>query len=181
MALAASTGLATAQEPAPAGPRVVTNGDRVRIVAPGLFPGAMEGRVEALYPDTLVLRPGEGEPFAIPLAGVKELAVNRGSAQQLFVFLAVFPAAYLGGALAKETFFPGDGTVSVLEGTVVALGGVVGLLAGRLVGAQIDRLVFGEKWEEVPVSRVRWETRTFRDTARAGEMKILFYVSVAHR
>ena len=38
------------------------------------------------------------------------------------------------------------------------VGVVLGGAGGYFLGRQFDRRVFGENWEEVPISRIRWES-----------------------
>jgi membrane protein YqaA with SNARE-associated domain len=88
-----------------------------------------------------------------------------------------------GGAAAGNALVPNDASQFAL-----VLGGIVGAVVGGFIGYQIgkgfDTIVFGMRWVEVPLSRVRWETRGFRDAApsasRSRELALTLSVSVRH-
>ena len=128
---------------------VLVQGDKVRITAPRLFSDTLVGRVESLFPDTLLVRPKNAAATVVPLSLVSKLAISRGNKQIVGELL---------GLVASE-LSPLDSNSNINTNIFTAIGVVAGGMGGYFLGRQFDRRVFGENWEEVPVSRIRWETQ----------------------
>jgi len=52
-----------------------------------------------------------------------------------------------------------DSNSNINTNIFTVIGVVAGGMGGYFLGRQFDRRVFGENWEEVPVSRICWETQ----------------------
>lgn len=166
LVLLCAMGQASAQEAPkisdewPRNERLLFVGDKVRITAAELFPGRVAGEVEWILPDTLVLRPKDYAPQLVPLASVQALEISRGNEQYVGAvlggLLGILAGASIAGSLAGS-----DGPQSGFDtkALLVSAGAILGGFGGYFVGKQADRLVFGERWEEIPVSRILWETR----------------------
>ncbi len=144
-----------AQQDAPVAP-----GARVRVSAPSIVNKRLVGTVVALKVDTLVVdAKGRRGPLALPLAFVTGLEVSRGRKSNVgkgagLGFLAgAFGGAILGLVTYEECtgFCPVDpgagGTALILA---VVLGGV-----GAGLGAVIGAVIPSERWETVPLDRIR--------------------------
>lgn len=62
----------------------------------------------------------------------------------------------------------------------VSVGVAAGVLTGYLLGKRLDRVVFGERWKEVPVSHLLWETRLGGVSASIPDGQPMFAVSYSH-
>ena len=140
---------------------VLVQGDKVRITAPRLFPDVLVGRVESLFPDTLLVKPKHAAATVVPLSLVSKLAISRGNKQIVGEIAGMLFGAMLGGLVASE-LSPLDPNSSININVFTIVGVVLGGACGYFLGKQFDRRVFGENWEEVPVSRVRWESQQRR-------------------
>jgi hypothetical protein len=168
---------ATAQQ------RTFVTGDEVRVTATSLFPGRVRGIVLGARPDTLVLElefQKEAGAAVIPLDAVETFEVARGNSQM--VGRLILPLLGIaGGAAAGNAVVPNDA-----DQFFFVLGGILGAVAGGLIGYQMgkgfDAIVFGTRWVEVPLSRVRWETRGFHNAApwegRTRELSLALSLSV---
>jgi uncharacterized protein YcfJ len=136
---------------------VLETGDKVRIMAPSLFTEMLVGRVESILPDTLLVKPKKLSAAVIPLSDVSQLAISRGNNQIVGEVLGTLFGAMLGGLIASE-LSPTDPNSSINTNIFTIVGVVAGGAGGHFIGKQFDRRLFGENWEEVPISRVRWES-----------------------
>jgi hypothetical protein len=157
LVLTASVDLFAQQEPP------VTPGDRVRVSWLGDAP--LVSTVLALRADTLVLDvEGRVAPLELPLALVKKVEVRRG--QKSNAGRGARTGGLLGamfGLLVGVVAWTGcdsddssDSCESAVEGIgVVAIG--VGIFGGvgAGVGAIIGALSTSDRWEEVPMDRLR--------------------------
>lgn len=167
-------GAAHAQDPEPRIERpidlsqkpLVRPGSRVRITAADLFDGRAQGKVESIRPDTLVLNTRRLGELTAPLTAVDDLSLHRGNNQDLFRIAAIFPGAFA-GAVAADAAVPSQRD-DFAHAVVVSVGGAIGLFLGAVAGYYIDRWVFGERWEEIPVSRIRWESRNLNRNSASG-------------
>ena len=137
---------------------MLVQGDKVRITAPRLFSDTLVGRVESLFPDTLLVRPKNAAATVVPLSLVSKLAISRGNKQIVGELLGTLFGAMLGGLVASE-LSPLNSNSNINTNIFTVIGVVAGGMGGYFLGRQFDRRVFGENWEEVPVSRIRWETQ----------------------
>jgi hypothetical protein len=161
--------------------RVVVPGSRVRIDAPTLFAERLDGTVEALRPDTLLLRldPKNAETTLIPVASVERLQVFQGNQAAYGEIFGTIAGMLAGGLLAHE-LVPSDRYTGVARSVSAGAGVLLGGLAGYLIGKQVDKAVFGERWKEVPISRVLWETRLQPRVAAYPDGKFVFALSFYH-
>jgi hypothetical protein len=142
--------------------RLVPPGTRVRIDAPTLFAERQDGTIEALRPDTLLLKfdAKDTATTLVPVASVERLEVFQGNRAPYGEIFGTIGGMLAGGLLAYEVAPSGSSTWDELSRSLyVAVGVLLGGAAGYLVGRQLDKAVFGERWKEIPVSRVLWETR----------------------
>ena len=152
----------TAQEPPP-----VKVGDRVRVTAPGLGVPNRDGILRLLDADSLVMRPEYGGPsrLVIPLASLTRFEVHRGGKSHVGA-----GAGY--GALAGAVIGVGSaailcsnatfGCAEFTGGVYLVLGGG-GAVAGLLIGSIVGALITTERWEEIPLDRLRLQVAPQRD------------------
>ena len=137
----------------------VVPGARVRITAPSVADHRLVGTVVTLDADTLKLRSKkQAVLLAIPVSGVAKLDVNTGRKRN-FLKGAAIGAVSVGSLGAVIGLGSGDddpddflaftaGEKAMIN--AIYLGGL-GLVMGTLIGA----IVKTEKWESVPVDRIR--------------------------
>ncbi len=160
---------ATAQEAPP-----VKVGDRVRVTAPDLGLYKQAGRLEALRADTLVVAVADST-MTFPVASVTRLELSRGQKSHGLAgaliggLVGAASGAILGYAdgddppCRESGWFAcwGETRLTAKEkaraGAIVL--GIVGVVVGRIVGANTKT----DKWEEVPVDRVRVSLGPQRD------------------
>lgn len=133
---------------------VLDHDDLVRITAPSLSPKRLQGRVASLTGDTLVLRTMDTPTgrLLVPLDSITKLEVFQGTGKEWGSFFGLFGGAVVGAGLGKVLV--GDESAQGPVGGIL-VGAFAGGLAGYLVGTYLDWAVFGEDWEEIPVSRIR--------------------------
>jgi hypothetical protein len=163
--------------------RIILPGSRVRIVAPTLFAELLDGTIEALRPDTLLLR-FDAEDTAtavVPVASVERLEVFQGSRAPYGEIFGTIGGMLAGGLLAYELAPSGRSAGEELSRSFyVAVGVFLGGGAGYLVGKQLDKAVFGETWKEVPVSRILWETRLQPQVSAYPDGRLVIALSFYH-
>ncbi len=147
-ALAASVALLAQQDPP------LALGDRVRVTAPDVIRGRVVGSVVALSADTCVVKPEGRAQVALPLASVTSLEVSR--ERKSNVGKGAGLGLLIGGAARVLTGFIAVGAVR--EGAdagdaapIAAMGAGAGLLIGSAIGTASSR----ERWEAVPLDRLR--------------------------
>jgi hypothetical protein len=164
---------ASAQDAPDAAGLVVQGGDRVRVLSPALGTERVEARVIALRGDTLVLSGalgpgGRAETALVPISSVHTLDVSRGTASNAWkgAKIGAGIGAALGlvvgiAAMAEDTSCqPGEWCLDVDIGAEAIPVGMLGFgLFGGLVGTGIGALSRSERWESVPVARLRVEPR----------------------
>ena len=130
-----------AQEP-------LASGSRVRVTAPECELRGQTTTFRALRADTLVLYGA-----ACPLASVTRLDVSRGQKSHAVVgsLVGAGAGALVGLAMCANTDVCGILSDNDIKGEVVATSVVVGGLLGLLVGY----LIKTDRWEEVPLDRLR--------------------------
>ncbi len=150
-ALAAPVNL-FAQQQAPVAP-----GDRVRVTAPTLAPKRLVGTVVEMGADTCLLAlEGHAAPVALPLASVTIVEVSRGMKSNVVKGALIGGAVSGGIVLGLGLAAQGDdsGWFEVTAGDVAiatAVFGAVGAVIGGIIGAASS----GERWQEVPLDRLR--------------------------
>ena len=128
-------------------------GAYVRIRAPGVLAGEVEGAILARDHDTLLLaRPGSG-PVAVPIASITRAAVHRGRTRGAgAVKGAKWGAGVgLGLGLFNVAFSDCSGTHCETSDNVVGVAAFTAVGAG--VGALVGTLVRAERWERVELPR----------------------------
>lgn len=137
----------------------VAPGDRVRVSAPSIGIERLVATVLVLKPDTVVVR--NREPLALPIASLTKLDVSRDrkSRARFGMIIGFWVGAAAGAVIAgslentEDSEFPDvnpDETVGALLGGAL-LGGLAGAGLGALVGSTIKT----DRWEPVPIDRLR--------------------------
>ncbi len=130
---------------------LVAQGDRVRVTAPN---ERVVGTFTVLKPDTLVVSV-ESRRLAIPFASVTSLEVSRGqkskSGKGALIGLGAGAAAGVVTALVGCA----DNSCDDVTGLVVLIFGAGGALGGVLIGAVIGSFIQTDRWETVPLDRIR--------------------------
>jgi len=138
--------------------RPVQPGQRVRVEAPYLGIKRQVAVFEALHGDTLVARADTTVRYPLPLVTRIEVSRGRRSDPWPSAGIGVLLAAVAGGVVGYDKCYsnepgwgpdpdPPDCTALYVLGAGVA-GGVLGWAIG-------DKLIKTERWEEVPLDRLR--------------------------
>ena len=124
-------------------------GGRVRVTAPRLSPKPLVGIVESSSAQAVLVRVGERDPaVSVPRADIMRLELSRGRARR--------KSALIGGAIGAVVCLGGVYALCKSEGEcdpVVAAATSAGFGFG--VGAGVGALVAPERWQDVPLDRVR--------------------------
>ncbi len=149
-----------AQEP-------LASGSRVRVTAPDCALRGQAATFRVLRADTLVLYGA-----ACPLASVTRLDVSRGQKSHAVVgsLVGAGAGALVGLAMCANTEVCGIVSDNDIKGEVVATSVVVGGLLGLLVGY----LIKTDRWEEVPLERLRVSLAPQRDGGFALGFSVRF-------
>lgn len=160
---------------------IVARGARVRVRAPSVSRDRLVGTVVEMGTDTCVLEVEDwAEPLALPLASLETLEVSRGTKSN--AGKGAFTGGAVGwlfglalGARGAEGADEDDPHVwGLVEGqgdvwTVAAIGGGVGATVGLLIG----EMTRSDRWEEVPLDRLRVvPTRDRRGLALSVSMRL---------
>lgn len=162
----------------------VAPGDRVRVTAPTVAKERLIGTVVKLGADTCWLEvEGRASPLTLPLAQVYKLEVSRGRKSKAgtgsivgFIGGAVTGAAIAAASIdeKEESFFSPDyGDLSDELGSI-ALGAALGGVAGAGVGALIGLTIKVDRWERVPLTRMRVSIVPCRGGGRAFQISVIF-------
>lgn len=147
-----------AQEPPPLEPNT-----RVRITARWLQWHQQVATFHGLRGDTLVL--ATDSTVLCPLTAVERLEVSAGRKSHLWVGAGI---GLLAGAALGAITWPSAGCDWVSEGQCRLYGalglGAVGAVAGGVTGL----LIKSDRWEEVPLDRLRVSVRPVRDGVGLG-------------
>jgi hypothetical protein len=130
-------------------------GTRVRIRAPSVVAGRLEGIVILRTPDTVAVTRPDGAPISVPIVAITSADVSRGRSRSA----GAIRGALWGTGVAllldvAAALAPDDCTGDCAdEPTDVEL--MVGMpVAGLLVGAPVGALIGAERWERIAI-RVR--------------------------
>ncbi len=139
---------------------LVTPGARVRVSAPTVAERPLLGTVVALEVDTLIVDArGYAHPLALPLASLAWLEVSRGQKSRTLKGAGI--GFLVGGAAGLATAaivcaIAGDCAADdPYTGLVYAVFGVLGAGVGALTGAIIGSTIKVDRWEAVPLDRIR--------------------------
>jgi hypothetical protein len=145
---------AVAQEPAPLQP-----GQRVRVRSTVAHAPVLTGAVESIGRDTLIVRREDGAAAgvatAIPFSGIAQLQVSQGRHSRWVrgMLIGAGVGAVAGAIIGAATYDEDDWLFSTGENAV--LGALLFTPIGALTGAVIGLQVKTERWEGVPLDRVR--------------------------
>jgi hypothetical protein len=124
----------------------------------------MEGTYVAVSKDTLLLQTEtQTTPSAIPLTSVSRLEVSRGRKSNVLKGMGIgmligAGVGVIGGA-AVDCYDLADFDQSFCTGVGAAGGALFGLLVGAIAGAASS----GDRWEEVPLDRLRLQVAQQHD------------------
>ena len=141
------------------------SGQRIRITSWSLGFRPLAATFEGVNGDTLrVLSEADGTALAIPLDSVNQVEVQQGR-RSLWGEGAVLGVVVVGvglGALSAALYEEPEPCTGGLcpsweigKGGMFAFGFVGGALLGGVVGGFIGKLVETDRWEEVPLDRLR--------------------------
>jgi hypothetical protein len=150
--LTALPGIAQADEAA--GPIVV--GTRVRLQAPSVVAGPIEGLVFDIDDDALLVGSDHAPPIRVPRDAVARLEISTGRRGHALQGLAIGAAAggLLFGVIGQEDYCveyydPSESCPGRAE--MVGIGAFGGAVWGLLIG----HLVKGDRWSKVPAERLQ--------------------------
>lgn len=133
---------------------------RVRVQAPGIAGGRLEGVVLSRSRDTVTLTRKRGAPIAVPLAAVTAAEVNRGRSHSEGAVTGLTWGSGVGlivGILAAVTYDAGSDACGAepcdntyTPGEVVA----GSLMLGTALGTGIGAIKGAERWERLTVHTV---------------------------
>ena len=152
--LIASVDLLAQQEPP------IPRGDRVRVSAPTIDSDPFIGTVVSMDADTLVLDlAGRNASLPVPVASVTSLDVSQGTTSRVIsgVLIGGVIGLVVGTVVAstKQNEACGDYEGSWFCMSPWILAGIGGPAAGALLGAGIGSQIKVERWETVPLDRIR--------------------------
>lgn len=140
---------APAQEPPAASP--VTVGTKVRIRAPSVAKGRVEGMVLEIDEKSLLIGVSKDRvPLRVPRQAITQLDVNagqRGRVLKGMIIGAGVGAASFTALLASTDLGPDSGDYAGAVG--------IGAVGGGILGAGIGALIKTDRWSPVPLDRVR--------------------------
>jgi hypothetical protein len=127
---------------------VVGPGDRVRVTTPDR--GRYDGIVQAIPGDFLTV-----DTLTVPGASITRLEVHRGRKGHALLGAAIGSVALGAAGVAAAIGFCGGGFGCSDEGEAVAGAGGAGVVAGALLGALTGSFIKTDRWEDVPLDRLR--------------------------
>jgi hypothetical protein len=138
----------------------VAPGDRVRVTAPTVDPDPFVGKLVALGTDTCVLEV-EGRPghSALPFGSVERLEVSLGQKTKAgqYAGMGGLIGGVMGVGIALGACSGGEceGVTGDLTGAAAVVFGIGGAGVGALLGAGIGSGIKVDRWETVPLDRLR--------------------------
>jgi len=140
-------------------PQQLRPGQRVRVSVDSLPQRQLRlvGTVASLSPGYLVLMGADSGPLTIPVRIVRKLEVSSGTTGSkaaegaLLGFLGGASVGALIGVLGIPRCGFRRATCEFATPVGAAIGGLVGMFVGGVIGAQVSR----ERWESVPLDRLR--------------------------
>jgi len=164
-------GEAQSQESPAKNPLMV--GTRVRILAPTVVQGRIEGMVLEVDEQSVVVSNDDRAPLKVARRAITQLEVSRGRHRQALkgmligaaigaAVLAVSPGCYAGCSFNSSS------------GSDRAQGSALGLLGGALWGVGIGALVKADRWSVVPLEQVRVSVGPTRGRGIALSLSVRF-------
>jgi hypothetical protein len=130
----------------------VETGTRIRITAPAAGLEQRIGRLTAIGREALEFEPeGQLQSWTVPIASVTRLEVGRGRKSNSY-WGAVIGA---GAGLVWATFRAIEECPGPLCEEQVALGSMLCTGGGAIIGSVIGLAIRTDRWEEVPLERLR--------------------------
>ncbi len=149
---------ATAQDSLP-----VRAGDRVRVTAPDLGIRKQAGRFAALRADAMVVAVADST-MTFPVASMTRLEVSRGQTSRMG------PGAGIGllgggllGYLISSGSCSGERFLIRTQETCIRVSTVGGAVVGTFLGLAVGAVIMTDRWQEVPLDRVRVSFGPLRD------------------
>jgi len=143
-------------------PAQIVAGERVRISVSSFIKDQtpyqsqekFTGVVVAFHNDTLVLNiEGDCDSVAIPFRSIEKIEVSRGRKSNWLTGLVI---GSIGGALTLGLIATQEaGKESQTAGTYFLEGAAVGGLVFGVVGTGVGAFIKTERWEEVPLEKIR--------------------------
>ena len=129
--------------------------------------GRFVGRIVGWLPDSLVLRTGDDLPLVVPVASITRLEVIRGRKSKAETG-AIIGGLLLGGTvLIGITMTPSCPPDKWCLGPSAADAALIltpiAVIVGAGIGALIGSGIHGDRWEEVPLDRLRVSFAPQRD------------------
>jgi hypothetical protein len=131
----------------------VEPGERVRMQAPAVAAERFTGRIEAVFPDSLVVRPdGFSVPLGVPWDAVQSLELYRPERRNAGAQVGALVGAAAGTLLALA-FIVDESCVGC--GSLVTRFGLATpyALIGAAIGGALGSLIGGDVWLSVPLPR----------------------------
>ncbi len=153
LTLVAAALLLTTSSPLAAQEAPVEPGARVRVTAPDLGINKYTGMLEGVEGDTLVV-----DTLRLPLASVTRLEVHSGQKSRAGRGALIGAAAgVVSGAIIGAVACSGSclGEAGSRPAVGAALGAIALVLPGLLVGTVAGALIKTDRWEDVPLKRIR--------------------------
>ncbi len=142
--------IATAQDSLP-----VRAGDRVRVTAPDLGIRKQAGRFEALRADTMVVAVADST-MTFPVAFVTRLEVSRGQKSRAGqgAGIGLVGGGLLGFLISSGTC-SGESFLIRTREACIRVSTVGGAVVGTFLGLAVGAVIMTDRWQEVPLDRVR--------------------------
>ena len=137
-------------------------GQRLRVTAPTLLPHRTEGMLESINETELTMDAGAA-PLVIPVSDV--IRIDRHSGHRRYWLHGMVVGGSIGAIIGVAKlqlgaclFCPGCECMSDPIGEAI-----VGAVPGALVGALVGWIIRTDRWEEVPLDRLRVSVAPKRD------------------
>jgi hypothetical protein len=136
-----------------ASPFPLTVGSRIRLLAPTVVTGRIEGMVIQLDGRSMLVGANGRTPVSVPHQAITRLEVSTGRRGHALLGLGIGAAvgAGLGAALGSTGCVPAVGCGQSYSGGAAAVGAV----GGAAWGAGIGALIRTDRWSAVPLERLR--------------------------
>jgi hypothetical protein len=129
-------------------------GQRVRVTAPALGILKQPGSFQAQHGDTLVVIADSVRHYPLTSVTRLERYRGRGSAWATGLGVGAIVGAMVGSGVGVAVA-AGEDDPFISHEVIVAAGGVTGAVSGALVGLIVGGLIKTDKWEKVPLERLR--------------------------